>query len=299
MSTLTRSALALALLSLFGSSHAADAAATKDAGKVRQGAQATAVGVGVPRFDHVLIVIMENEDQEQIIGSATAPYINSLAQAGANFTSSHAVAHPSQPNYLALFSGSTQGVTDNSCPLAFTNKANLASQLVAAKLSFTGFSEDLPSAGYTGCKADQYRRKHNPWVNFDNVASSSNQPFTAFPSTNLAALPTVSIVVPNMCNDHHDCPIQTGDAWLKARLDPYVQWARTHNSLFILTWDEDASRKENHITTIMVGARVQPGNYSTTINHYNVLRTVQEMYGLPPLENTVAAAPITSIWTPR
>ena len=276
MSTLIRSTLALVVSSLLASSHAAELTATKATAKNKASAETTAAGPGVPRFDHVLMVIMENEDQEQIIGNVNAPYINSLAQAGANFTSSHAVAHPSQPNYLALFSGSTQGVTDNSCPLAFRNKANLASQLATARLSFTGFSEDLPSAGYTGCKADKYRRKHNPWVNFDNVDDSSNQPFTAFPSTNLAALPTVSIVVPNMCNDHHDCPIQSGDAWLKARLDPYVQWAKTHNSLFILTWDEDASRKENHITTIMVGARVQPGNYSTTINHYNVLRTVQD-----------------------
>lgn len=299
MSTLTRSSLALVLFSLLVGSHAADVAATKATGKNKPGAEPPAASPGVPRFDRVLIVIMENEDQEQIIGNPNAPYINSLAQSGANFTNSHAVAHPSQPNYLALFSASTQGVTDNSCPLAFRNKANLAAQLVAARLSFTGFSEDLPSPGYTGCKAEKYRRKHNPWVNFDNVDGSSNQPFSAFPSTNLAALPTVSIVVPNLCNDHHDCPIQTGDAWLKARLDPYVQWAKTHNSLFILTWDEDASRKDNHITTIMVGARVKPGNYSTTINHYNVLRTVQEMYGLTPIENTVGATPVTGIWTSR
>ena len=79
-----------------------------------------------------------------------------------------------------------------------------------------------------------------------------------------------------MCNDNHDCPTATGDSWLKAKLDGYVQWAKTHNSLLILTWDEDGSRRDNHIATIMVGARVNPGNYNTTINHYTVLRTVQD-----------------------
>ena len=281
MHALIKSAGTVALFSFLANNHAAEPAAAKRT---------------VPRFDHVLIVIMENEDQERIIGNPAAPYINSLARAGANFTDAHAVTHPSQPNYLALFSGSTQGVTDNSCPLTFTGKANLASQLVAAGLTFTGFSEDLPAPGYTGCAAGEYRRKHNPWVNFDNVDSSSNQPFTAFPSGNFAALPTVSVVVPNMCNDNHDCPTATGDSWLKAKLDGYVQWAKTHNSLLILTWDEDGSRRDNHIATIMVGARVNPGNYNTTINHYTVLRTVQEMYGLPPIENAVAALPITNIW---
>ncbi|WP_273704210.1 alkaline phosphatase family protein [Candidatus Accumulibacter vicinus] len=299
MPTLTRFTLALFLFSLFTNSHATDAATAKEAGKIKPGTDATAAKPLVPRFDHVVIVIMENEDQEQIIGNANAPYINHLAQAGANFTDAHALTHPSQPNYLALFSGSTQDVTDNSCPLTFRKKANLASQLVAAKLTFSGFSEDLPTAGYTGCKAGKYRRKHNPWVNFDNVDASSNQPFTAFPGTDFAALPTVSIVVPNLCNDHHDCPIQTGDAWLKARFDDYVQWARTHNSLFILTWDEDASRKDNHIPTVMAGATVKPGNYRTTINHYHVLRTLQAMFGLAPIENTAAVAPITNIWTTK
>lgn len=282
MHALIRSASAVALFSLLANSHAADTAPTK---------------ATVPRFDHVLIVIMENEDQERIIGNPEAPYINSLARAGANFTDAHAVTHPSQPNYLALFSGSTQGVTDNSCPLTFTGRANLASQLVAAGLTFTGFSEDLPAPGYSGCAAAEYRRKHNPWVNFDNVNSSSNQPFTAFPSGNFAALPTVSVVVPNMCNDNHDCPTATGDSWLKTKLDAYVQWAKTNNSLLVLTWDESGSRTHNHIATILVGAKVKPGNYGMTINHYNVLRTVQEMYGLAPLGNTASAPPIIGIWT--
>lgn len=298
MNHLVKTALGLGLLSCCATGFAAETANpfAKGISSTDLNALASPSLASIPRFDHVVIVLMENENQEQIIGNPNAPYINSLAKAGANFTNAHGVTHPSQPNYLALFSGSPQGVTDDSCPKTFTNKTNLASQLIAARFTFTGFSEDMPKVGYTGCSSGRYARKHNPWVNFTNVPTASNQPFTAFP-TNFAALPTVSFVIPNLCNDDHDCPTSTGDTWLKSRLDAYVQWAKTHNSLLILTWDEDAFRSVNHIATIMVGAKVVPGNYSNTINHYSVLRTLQDMYGLTPNGNAASATPITNIWS--
>lgn len=250
----------------------------------------------VPRFDHVVIVLMENENFEQIIGNSSAPYINSLATSGALFTDSHGVTHPSQPNYLALFSGSTQSITDDSCPHTFTGKPNLGRQLIDAGLSFAGYSEDMPSTGYMGCSIANYARKHNPWSNFDNVPTASNQVFTSLPG-NFASLPTVSFVIPNLCNDDHDCTTATGDAWLRNRLDAYVQWAKSNNSLLILTWDEDDFRTQNLIPTIFVGANVRPGNYSGSINHYNVLRTIESMYGLPGIGNATSAAAITNVWT--
>ncbi|HEY7415588.1 MAG TPA: alkaline phosphatase family protein, partial [Ktedonobacteraceae bacterium] len=129
----------------------------------------------IQKPDHVVIVIEENHAYTQIIDSSSAPYINSLAAQGALFTNSHAVAHPSQPNYLALFSGSTQGITDDSCPHTFSG-ANLGSELIGAGLSFAGYSESSPKVGFTECTEggvpiidDLYARKHAPWVNFTNV----------------------------------------------------------------------------------------------------------------------------------
>jgi acid phosphatase len=78
----------------------------------------------------------------------------------------------------------------------------------------------------------------------------------------------------------HDCPKQTADHWLKRHFDPYIAWARTHNSLFILTWDEDNKTDGNHIATIIAGANVTPGQYRTRLDHYYLLRTLQRMYGL-------------------
>jgi phosphatidylinositol-3-phosphatase len=249
----------------------------------------------IPRYDHVVIVVLENEGASQVIGSSDAPYINSLVKQGAYFSNSHGVTHPSQPNYLALFSGSTQGVSNDACPHTFSAN-NLGNQLLAAGFSFTGYAESLPYSGYAGCTYNNlYARKHAPWVNFTNVPTASSQPFSTFPS-DFRTLPTVSFVVPNLCDDNHDCPMSTGDSWLQNNLDAYVQWAQSNNSLLILTWDEDEGTTGNQISTIFVGARINSGStYSQSINHYNVLRTLEDMYGLTNIGNAAKVSPV-SVW---
>jgi hypothetical protein len=249
---------------------------------------------GVPRPDHVVVVVMENHSNSDVIGSSAAPYINSLASSGANFTQSYAITHPSEPNYLALFSGSTQGVSDDSCPHTF-GTANLGSELIENNLSFAGYSESMPYDGYTGCSSGAYARKHNPWVNWSNVPASSNLTLNAFPS-DYTQLPTVSFVIPNLNNDMHDGTVGQGDSWLRDHLDGYVQWAKTHNSLLVLTFDEDDNGSGNRIPTVFVGDSVQAGDYSERINHYNVLRTLEDAYGLPHAGASANATPITDIW---
>ena len=253
-------------------------------------------GPHLPRPDHIVLVIEENKSYAQIIGNPDAPYINALARQGALFSRSFGVAYPSQPNYLALFSGSTQGITSNSCPHTFSGD-NLASELIRAGLSFGSYSESMPSTGYAGCKHGSYQRKHNPGVNWQgvNVPASANMPFSAFPEE-YAKLPTVSIVVPNMEHGMHDGTIREGDDWLKTHLDPYVQWARTHNGLLIVTWDEDDRRSNNRIPTIFAGPMVRPGVSRRRIDHYDVLRTIEEMYGLRSVGKSADATPITDVW---
>src|SRR5262249_49904901 len=151
----------------------------------------------VPRFDHIVLVMFENHAASQIT-SSSAPYFTSLASQGAKFTQSYAITHPSQPNYLALFSGSTQGVTSDSCPKNFSG-TNLGAQLIGAGLTFKGYSESMPSAGYTGCSSGEYARKHNSWVDFSNVPAADNLTYASFP-TDFTQLPTVSFVSPNLCD---------------------------------------------------------------------------------------------------
>jgi hypothetical protein len=296
--------------------------------------------------DHVVIVIEENLSYRHI--SAERTYLSELMRDHANFTNSHGVDHPSQPNYLALFSGGTQGTgseakrnPDGSNPIigghtqVGSNETikdtplstpNLGAALIRAGRSFAGYSEDLPHPGFTGNahvggpgSGIDYQRKHNPWVNWQAVSdsaigknqlpSTTNLPFSAFPTDNtgFAKLPTVAFVVPNQINDAHGfsaaAPPGTDygkamDAWLKLHIEPYRRWALTHNSLLIITWDEDeddhtpvndangnriAKRYINLIPTIMAGPGVVAGTYAGYIDHYSVLRTIEEFYGLSPL----------------
>jgi hypothetical protein len=245
--------------------------------------------------DHVVIAIMENHSYDSIIGAAEAPYINSLVAGGALMTASYGVTHPSQPNYLWLFSGSNQGSTDDACPVGPFATANLGSLLVAGGYTFAGYSEDLPAAGSTACSSGSYRRKHNPWVDFSNLDPSQNQPFTAFPA-DFTTLPTVSFVVPNQLHDMHDGTIAQGDAWLEANVDAYAQWATTHNSLFVLTFDEDDGGTGNHIVTLIRGEGIVPGSYSQPVDHVDVLRTLEDLYGVGHAGSSSSATPITGIF---
>jgi phosphatidylinositol-3-phosphatase len=251
-------------------------------------------GATLPRLDRVVVVILENEHRSSIIGSADAPYLNTLATRGANLTRSYGVTHPSQPNYLALFSGSTQGVTSNACPQRFSKSDNLGHQLRAAGLSFAGYAESLPKVSFTGCVSGRYQRKHNPWVNFTNLPASVNRPFSAFPH-DYRKLPTVSFVSPNMCHSMHDCSVSTGDRWMKEHLDGYARWATGHNSWLVVTFDENAGGTVNPIPTIIVGDHVHPGRDAQKINHYTLLRTIEDAYGLPALGHAAAASPLSKI----
>lgn len=252
-----------------------------------------ALGNEFPRPDHIVIVIEENRAFTQIIGNREAPYINTLAKRGMLFTQSYGVSHPSQPNYLALFAGTTRGVTSNACPLELSGD-NLAGALAAKGYSFISYAESMPETGYDGCVYGAYMRKHNPAANWKEL-KNTNQPFGAFPQ-HLENLPTVSMVIPDQRNDMHDGSIAQGDDWLKQHIEPYVEWAAMHNSLLILTWDEDDGAANNRIVTIMIGPMAKRGSSAQRINHYNILRTVSEMYDLPKLNESAHVKPIIGVW---
>jgi acid phosphatase len=272
--------------------------------------------LGLPAYDHIVIVIEENKYYDQVIGSASAPYINQVLRAqGASLTHIYAEEHESEGNYFWLFSGSNQGVGfKDVIPSKKTHKvypfrtSNLGQQLIDKKFTFKGYAEDLPQTGSTVTKIGHYARKHVPWISFGNIPqgsnpeSSTNLQFSSFPS-DFTKLPTVSIVVPNLVDDMHDpgnhpkTAVKNGDAWLKKNIDPYYQWSKAHNSLLIVTFDEsddptgyigltDPASKyvdiQNRIPTIFAGAHIRHGDYEegTGVTHVNLLRTIEAMYGL-------------------
>jgi len=252
----------------------------------------------LPTPAHIVVVVEENRSAADIIGNQSAPYLNALAGSGALMTQSYAETHPSEPNYLALFAGNTFGLASDACPVNAGAAPNLASELLLAGDTFMGFAEDLPGVGSTTCSAGKYARKHAPWVNFSNVPTANSVPFSAFPPpSDYGRLPTVSFVIPNLDNDMHDGSIAQGDTWLSNNVSAYANWARANNSLLLITWDEDDNSGNNQIPTIIVGANVLPGAYAETISHYNVLSTIEQMYGLPKSGNAATAPAIGDIWS--
>jgi acid phosphatase len=248
----------------------------------------------VPHFDHIVVVVEENRAYRDVIGSPDAPYINRLADSGTLLTRSYGVIHPSEPNYLALFSGSTHGLVDDSCPHRYDAR-NLGSQLLVHGQRFVGYAQSLPTAGYQGCRFGAYARKHAPWTNFTNLPARLGKPMRRFP-TDYARLPRVSFVVPDLDHDMHDGTVAQGDRWLQRNIAGYVRWARTHNSLLILTWDEDDRSADNHIPGVLAGAHVPQLRFPGRVDHYRMLRTIEAACGLPALGIARYRTPITSIW---
>jgi acid phosphatase len=255
----------------------------------------------LPVYDHVVIVVEENKDYEQVIDNPAASYINQTLRAeGASLTRMFAEEHHSQGNYFWLFSGSNQhvGFLDRipSHPIV---AGNLGRELLDAGRTFAGYSEDLPSIGSTVSRQGLYARKHVPWISFSDLDPQITQlRFTDFPS-DFANLPIVAFVIPNLVNDMHDGAVSksvpAGDTWLKKNLDAYYQWAKANNSLLIVTFDESDQgqagltdpgaaqpARRNRIVTILAGAHIKPGDYAedTGLTHVNLLRTLESMYGL-------------------
>lgn len=270
----------------------------------------------LPRPYRIVIVVEENHSYKQVIDSSTAPFINNeLVAKGALLTSFFSRHHPSQPNYFVLFSGDRQGIKKNTClekhPLITAR--SLGGQLVRNGLTFNGYAEDMPHAGFTKCKSGKYVRKHAPWISFADVPTVRSLPFSEFP-TDFEKLPTVSMVIPNLDNDMHDpvLPIfapsrrTVADTWLREKLGAYAEWAQTHNSLLIVTWDEDndtiltpkvTKPPANRVATIFYGQMVKPGVKSDKkYDHVDLLKTILAMYELPQLPTTENATVITDIW---
>lgn len=244
----------------------------------------------IPRYDHVVIAVDENHT---FLKTASAPYIASLVSGGTVLTGYRAVGHPSEPNYLALFSGSTHGVTDDG--LYNLTGANLYTLLAASGAGFAAYSEGLPSVGFRGARSGDYVRKHAPWASFINVPDSVQLPFSAFPS-DFASLPALAFVVPDLANDMHNGTVARGDAWLRSHLADYIEWAHAHNSLFILTFDE-GSGTDNQVLTLFDGAGIPAGHVvATPADHYSLLRTLEAIEGVGTIGLDSVRSPLVEVW---
>lgn len=261
------------------------------------------------RYAHVIVIMMENHDGSQVIGSSRAPFQNQLAaQCGlaANYS---AVGSPalSLPNYLALTSGTALGgryaarcepITCN------TDAVNIFSQLAQEHKSWKAYEESMR----VNCELrndGRYAVRHNPppyYSNLDGTCLTNDVPLGSITSGHfigdLAAdkLPDFAFVTPNLCNDTHDCPVSTGDAWLRSWVTKILASPayQAGNTALFITYDE--GDKTNFVPALIVAPSVPAGTRSDVpFNHYSLLRTMQQLLGLSPyLENAGNAASMRS-----
>jgi hypothetical protein len=246
------------------------------------------------RAAHIAVVLMENEEYGDIIGSHDTPFIKRLAKRYALSTQMYAIRHPSLPNYLALTGGSTFGI-DSDCTDCSVPGGGIAAQLTAHGLGWKGYMEGLPRPCFTRGGAGDYAKKHNPFVYYRGIVA--DRPMCAarvVPLTQLASderagrLPTLAFITPNLCHDMHDCDPPVGDRFLAGLVPPLLH-ALGPRGLLILTWDEGSSddgccrlASGGHIVTILAGPLARPGaRMRTPADHYSVLQAMEDLTGLP------------------
>ena len=257
---------------------------------------------GVPAFDHVFVIVMENTSYNQIIGSVDAPFINSLVPTGGLAANYSAITHPSLPNYLALVGGDTFGVV-NDCTDCFISAPTIADNLEAAGKSWTAYEESMPSPCFVG-DSYPYVQKHDPFIYFDGIRTDTARcqshivQYSQLASDlqSASTTPAFAFITPDICNDMHDCSIGTGDAWLGTEVPQILASPAftTQNSLLIVVWDEDDSSGSNQVPLLLTGRGVTP-NFQSSVayDHYALLRTVEDALGLPTLTaNDAGATPM-------
>jgi phosphatidylinositol-3-phosphatase len=258
----------------------------------------------IPRFTHVLVVVFENHEAIDIAGSPDAPTFRALGRRYATLTRYTAVTHPSLPNYLALVSGSTQGITSD-CTECVVRARSLADTLAASGRTWKTYAEGLPRPGFTGVSAGRYAKRHDPFLYFRSVLDSPARRRHVVPFTQLArdvaarSLPDYALVVPDVCHDMHDCSVATGDAWLRAHVVPLLRSPALAGGAVFVVFDEGTEDVGGggSVEALALGPTVRRGSvFSEPTNHYGLLRTLEDAWGLPWLGRSATATPITGIW---
>ena len=251
---------------------------------------------------HVAVIVMENKEYGEVVGSRSAPFINGLARRYAVARGMYATTHPSLPNYLALTGGSTFGIESDCTACSVDASANLPTQLGAARLSWKAYMEDLPYPCFTGASAGQYAKKHDPFIYYNDVRDVPRLCARIVPLTQLASderssrLPAFIWITPNLCHDMHDCAVATGDRFLSSLVPPLLR-ALGPSGLLFLTWDEGSSdagccrlASGGRVATIVAGSGARRGAQLTTpADHYSLLQTVEDLLGLRRLRNAACA----------
>jgi hypothetical protein len=275
------------------------------AGCVGQTAMTPPPAATTVRFGHVFIVVEENANYSDVVASPLMPYLNSLANKYGLATNYFANAHPSIPNYFELTTGQILTLIDASTPQLFPVSAdNVVRELLASGKTWKSYAEAIPSVGYTGGDTGLYAVRHNPLAYFTDVQNNTKQLQNLVPVTQLAAdlntanIPDYSFIVPNLCDNAHDCPLSAADTWLKTNIDPIITSAAFQkDGLLLILFDEantlDFTSGGGHVAAVVVSPLAKPGYKSIAFyQHQSVLRLTLEGLGVTKLPGDAATAPV-------
>ena len=240
----------------------------------------------------VLTIILENHGAAAV--TAGMPELVGLARTYGQASQYRAMTHPSLPNYLALAGGSTSGVTDDGPPTAHAVHGPSVFDLALARgRTARTYAEAMP----TNCARQnqgRYAVKHNPWAYFSDDTSRQacavdDVPLGSATSGALVddiaggTLPVVGLVVPDLCNDAHDCPLSTADAWVSGWVSRVLQgpdW-RAGRLALLVTFDEAEASSDNTVLTVVVAPGLHGVVAHAALTHESWTRWMSDLAGSP------------------
>jgi phosphatidylinositol-3-phosphatase len=269
----------------------------------------------IPQFTHIIVIMFENHDYKNVIGSDTMPVFNQLAQQNVLLTNYHGVSHPSLPNYIALIGGDTYGI-DSDCTDCFLNTPSLPDYIEANGRTWKSYQEDIPSPCFVGNYKD-YRQKHNPFIYFDSIRNNASRCERSVVSLkqldkDLAAnqLPDFSFIMPNMCHSAHNCDLKVADQWLEKMVNKLQQSpALGQNYLIAVAFEEGSAdntsccglpeKAGGRVAALLISPQAKGGfQDDTPFSHYSLLKTILLSWKLPALGNSAnpETQAITAPW---
>ncbi len=255
-----------------------------------------------PGFKRMMVVVLENADYKKAVQQ---PFLKKLMRRGATLTNYHAIAHPSQPNYVALVAGDTMGVTGDGRQDIGLYERELGDLFEAAGSTWTAYAEGWPGKCFRKERSGRYARKHEPFISFLDIQTVPMRCARIKDASELdkdiasGDLPQFALYTPNMDDDGHDTGVAFADRWLAKRFGPLLDDPRfMKGMLLVVTFDEDSGTRGNHILTVLVGDSVKPGAKSGhRYDHYSLLRTIEDAFGLGTLHrHDDEAEHIDGIW---
>jgi len=255
----------------------------------------------VPPFDaknvrRVVLIVLENGNPAT---AAKQSFLQARAGEGMVLTQYFAVAHPSQPNYVAMISGSTAGaLTDSPITLDRPHIGN------ALGTRWRVYAEDYPAlAGKCNLikQSGLYVRRHVPFLSFKDVQQGTCNQVVPFAQLKADKLPDFAMIVPNLKHDgHRPATMKDANDWLNAQIAPLLKDAAfTKDTVFIVTFDEDDSMnaQNNRVFTVLWGDHVQHGTRADVYDHEDLLATIAALLGVtPPPFDEPGVRPIGGIW---